>query len=81
MDSARVHARLQAARTIQRWWRGWRLWRNAPALRQLVAVAEDLRAAAARFYGYMGATDGNITNKQQLEINELAMRAILKLDR
>ncbi|GIL63564.1 hypothetical protein Vafri_17610 [Volvox africanus] len=70
----------QAARTIQRWWRGWRLWRHTPALRVLMALSAELRSAAARYYGYMGATEGNLTDKQHLEVNELAMRAILKLD-
>ncbi len=71
----------QAARTIQRWFRGWRLHRHAPLLRQLVGVAGELRAAAARFYEHMGATASHITHKQYLEVNELAMRVIFKLDR
>ncbi|GIL63566.1 hypothetical protein Vafri_17610 [Volvox africanus] len=45
-----------------------------------MALSAELRSAAARYYGYMGATEGNLTDKQHLEVNELAMRAILKLD-
>lgn len=76
-----VPRHLQAARTIQRWFRGWRLHRHGALLRQLVGVAGELRAAAARFYEHMGATAGHITHRQYLEVNELAMRVIFKLDR
>ncbi|GIL77342.1 hypothetical protein Vretimale_3015 [Volvox reticuliferus] len=71
---------VQAARTIQRWWRGWRLWRNKPALKVLMALSTELRNAAALFQQYLDSTNGNLTDMQQLEVNELAMRAILKLD-
>ncbi|GIL77343.1 hypothetical protein Vretimale_3015 [Volvox reticuliferus] len=72
--------RSMAARTIQRWWRGWRLWRNKPALKVLMALSTELRNAAALFQQYLDSTNGNLTDMQQLEVNELAMRAILKLD-
>ncbi len=70
----------QAASAIQRWWRGWRLWRHGPALRQLAALSRELHAAVSRFKEHLSSTGGNLTDLQQLEVNELAMRAILKLD-
>ncbi|KXZ51596.1 hypothetical protein GPECTOR_12g560 [Gonium pectorale] len=78
--SGATMTRSKAARTVQRWFRGWRLARHRPALRALAAASSQLRDAFARFYAYMGATGADITDRQQLEINELAMRIILRLD-
>eukprot|EP00198_Chlamydomonas_reinhardtii_P008227 XP_001697564.1 predicted protein [Chlamydomonas reinhardtii] len=78
--SAAPMLKSQAARTIQRWFRGWRLWRHLASLQGLVRAAAELREAAAKFYGFMAATETNITCRQAAEVNELAMRLIFKLD-
>ncbi|PNH07642.1 hypothetical protein TSOC_005886 [Tetrabaena socialis] len=70
----------KAARTVQTWWRGWRLRRHAGALRQLSGAAAELRRAATAFYQYMGATAANLTSRQQAEVTEMAMRVLLTLD-
>ncbi|KAG2498329.1 hypothetical protein HYH03_003589 [Edaphochlamys debaryana] len=70
----------RAALTVQKWWRGWRLSKHRAALKALAGVASELQTASSRFQRYLNDTAGNITERQLLEVNEMAMRSIFKLD-
>jgi len=77
--------RSQAARVIQKWWRGHIVragssTTGASPIRALSTLNANLRAACAKFYEYLAASEGNISHKQYLEINELAMRCVLGVD-
>lgn len=56
--AAQSMTRSEAARIIQRWWRGWRLWGQQPVLQQLVAQHKALEVAYTKFYKYLAASDG-----------------------
>lgn len=70
----------EAARIIQKNWRCWRLRREYSALRKIAQANTLYREANVKFYEYMGVTSGHIIHKNMLEVQEMAMRVLLKLD-
>jgi hypothetical protein len=71
-----------AARRIQAAWRGWRLARHGAHLRELARVRRATVGTATKLYEAMGLLgDGSISHRQLLEVQEMAMQALLQLDR
>ena len=70
----------EAATTIQTTWRMQRLHRHKEALKDLIRISRNIQDLQNRFSSYKADSQGILSHKQYLELNEYTMRVLLDLD-
>lgn len=72
--------RSQAARIVQKWWRGWRVWGlQREAIKTLRTAAAMLWKASALLEDSL-AGQSTLTQKQYMEVSDLAVKVVMQLD-
>ncbi|GAX85639.1 hypothetical protein CEUSTIGMA_g13054.t1 [Chlamydomonas eustigma] len=72
--------RSQAARVVQKWWRGWRVWGLQRDVMKGLRHAAAMLKKASTVWEENLAGESTLTQKQYMEVSDLATKVVMQLD-